>query len=210
MSLFDSVDTRSIRVRTYRIAAPPHDEEFTRSQGLGTEGTAELEELVGSYGASALLRDVRDGPFKVKSRLKRAATRFSDGTFGVFYSTLEVETASAEVEHWLPGRFEAPHTSKRTLHYALYSCDFAGTAKDLRPSEKQFPNLTSDDYQFCQKLGAEAKSAGLGAFLAPSARRAGGTNLPVFDRNALSLPETEARIECTLDPSTGTVSTRYT
>ena len=167
-----------------------------------------MEELVGSHGASALLRSVRDGPFRIRSRLKRRATRFSDGSFGVFYSSPEVETATAEFEHWLPERFEAPLSRPRTLHFARYSCDFAGTTKDLRPCKEQYPELISEDYRFCQQLGAEATSTSLDGFLAPSARRTRGTNLPVLNRDALSLPEIEARMASTLDPATGVVSTR--
>ena len=210
MSLFDSVETCHTRVRTYRIAEHRPEEEFWRSQQFDSEEVAEMEELVSSHGTSLLLQELRDGPFIIRSRLKRRETRFSDGSFGVFYSSPEVETANAEVEYWIPGKFEAPLARPRTLHYVRFSCEFTGTTKDLRPSETRCPKLTSEDYRFCQQLGVEANSNGLDGFLTPSARRTEGTNLPVFNRDALSLPVLEARMEFTLDPSTGAVTTRDT
>ena len=209
MSLFDSIDTRRTRVRTYRIAEFRPEVEFLESQSFDSEGVIEMEELVSSHGTPYLLHQLRDAPFRPRSRLSPAGgTRFSDGSFPVFYSALEAETAKAEVKHWFPKRFEVPLSRPRTLHYVRFLCEFSGTTKDLRADKTQYPELTSEDYRFCQGLGSKAVAADLDGFLTPSARRENGTNLPVFKRNALDLPTIEARMAITLDPSTGVVSTR--
>ena len=73
----------------------------------------------------------------------------------------------------------------------------------------KWPRLTHDsDYRFCNELGAEAVKSDLDGLLAPSARKAAGTNLPVFRRRAIDRPVVQARVAVTLDPSTGDVSTR--
>ena len=69
-----------------------------------------------------------------------------------------------------------------------------------------WPDLTHDsDYRFCNDLGTEAAASGLDGLLTPSARRANGTNLPVFRRRAVSNPVVQAVVAMTLDPSSGEV-----
>ncbi len=48
--------------------------------------------------------------------------------------------------------------------------------------------IHGNDYTFCNRLGAEAVSQDLDGLLAPSVRKPGGTNVPVFSRRALSNP----------------------
>lgn len=208
MSLFDSVETQCIRARTYRIVEYRPEEEFRRLQELDSKANDEMKELLESRGTLHLLRELRDGPFRIRSRLSRRQTRFSDGSFGVFYSSPEVETAKAEAKHWFPSRFDAPIFRPRTLHYVRFYCEFTGLTKDLRIGEIQCPELTSDDYRCCQHLGVKANSTSLDGYLAPSARRTQGTNLPVFNRDALDLPTIDVRMEFTFDPSTGAVTTK--
>lgn len=207
MSLFDSVDTCHTRIRTYRIAEYRGDEEFLDAQAFDSDAAIEMVAFVGSHGTSYLLHQLRDAPFRHTSRLnKTRGTRFSDGSFPVFYSALEVETAEAEIKHWFPKRFEVPLSGRRTVFYVRFFCEFAGMTKDLRSGSTTQPELTAEDYRFCQQLGAKAVAANLDGFLTPSARKADGTNVPVFNREALDLPAIEARVAVTLDSSTGVVS----
>ena len=115
------------------------------------------------------------------------ASRFSDGSFPVFYSALEIDTARAEAHHWFRQFVDKPN-GERIARYARFACDFEGTVMDLRPMQPQegWEDLTSDaDYGFCNRLGAEARED-VDGFFAPSVRHAGGTNVPVFRRSALS------------------------
>lgn len=157
------------------------DEEFLQEEGADTEKVSDMMKLLASTGATDSMEELCDDPFKPKRRLygtRYAKTRFSDGSFPVFYSSPEAWTAEAEV----------------------------GSVKDLRPMQTEWQGLTHDgDYLFCNRLGAEAKTAGLDGLLAPSARRAGGTNVPVFARRAISNPGDPALVAMTCDPSTGEV-----
>jgi RES domain len=134
-----------------------------------------------------------DAPFAPKPQLaarRITATRFSDGSLRVFYSSLEPETAELEVLHWYAGA--ALGSTGRVAYYDRLGCRFRGSAIDVRPKVGEWPFLTGDGeeaYASCQALAREAVTLDLGGFLTPSARRASGTNVPVFRREAVSDPE---------------------
>jgi hypothetical protein len=76
-----------------------------------------------------------------------------------------------------------------------------------------WPELVDVDeakaYPFCQRLGREAHEAGIAGFLTPSARRVGGTNVPVFSRPALTNPRVRALAAFEIDPVAGTVEMKW-
>ena len=130
-----------------------------------------------------------DAPFRIDSRYRPHPTRFTDGTWRVFYSALEPETVENEVAHWCRKEFQSQPPALRRFHYKHLQCRLDGQAFDVRPRLKNWSFLTGDNtYPECQALAAEAKSRGVDAILCPSARRPGGTTAPVFERRALSDP----------------------
>lgn len=146
-------------------------------------------------------------PFKKKPWLDRersSQTRFSDGSYAVFYSTLEVKTAEAELCHWVPKVFGNP-TKPRTRYYACFSCEFRGAVMDLRPVHIDYPDLTAEDYGFCNTLGAEAIELGLNALLSPSAREFDGTCVPVFSENSINNATVLRDVAVTYYPATNMV-----
>lgn len=207
MSLLAPIKTCNFRAPVFRLASGRSIEDFIREEGYDSTSAAELMELVEPTATRDLERALLDAPFKPRPRLRRAgdSSRFSDGSFSVFYAALEADTAEAEIRYWRSKRSTHP----RTAYYTRFVCDFSGQTKDLRPMRAKWPELTHDsDYRFCNALGAEAKVSGLDGLLTPSARRDTGTNLPVFRRQAIDNPVVEAHVAVTLDPSTGDVSTR--
>lgn len=207
--MLESIPTQSVRIEVFRLASYRGDEEFLQEEGASAERISEMMELLASTGTTDSLEELCDDPFKPKRRLygtKYAKTRFSDGSFPVFYSSLEARTAEAEVRYWFPKKFAGKPTRRRTALYSRFTCDFHGSVKDLRPMQIEWQRLTHDsDYQLCNRLGTEAKTTGLDGLLAPSARRAGGTNVPVFARRAISNPGDHALVAMIYDPSTGEV-----
>lgn len=166
----------------------------------GADITADLVE----FGYALNDRELLDTPFRQKR--KRQPTRFSGGSFPVFYSSLDSETAEAEIRHWAP-RFMGRPERPRTAYYCRFRCTFKGVEKDLRPQIGTWPNLTHDsDYTFCNQLGAEAVELGLDGLTTWSARRAQGVNVPVFSRRSLSNPKTVRLVTVTYNPATGSVS----
>lgn len=206
--MLESIPTITLRRRVFRLANQKSLSEFLLEQGIDERGAREIRVLLQSRGVGDPLEELCDAPFRTKPRLRKLGrvTRFSDGSFPVFYASLEAETAEAEIQHWFP-IFAGRPTQRRTAYFSRFACDFDGATKDLRPKESKWPKLVHDsDYRFCNKLGAEAMQLGLDGLLTPSARRKTGTNLPVFTRDSISNPDDLVLRAVTYDPVTGKVS----
>ena len=205
--MLESIATKSLQTDVFRLATSLQDTDFLRAQGFDDENVNEMFDLLISRGISDKPEELCDGPFRPTQLHKgKFRTRFSDGSFPVFYSSLEPETAEAELKYWFP-KYAGQPTTVRTAFYSRFSCRFDGSIKDLRPMSEAWPDLTHDsDYGFCNGLGTEAVDSDLDGLLTPSARRLNGTNLPVFKRRAISNPVVHALVAMTLDPSSGEVA----
>lgn len=205
--MLESISTKSLRTDVFRFANQKRYADHFRAQGFDDENVNEMFDLLASHGISDKPEDLCDGPFRPTQLQKgKLRSRFSDGSFPVFYSSLEPETAEDEVRYSFR-KYAGKPTSSRTAYYSRFSCRFDGSVKDLRPRQADWPDLTHDsDYGFCNGLGAEAEAADLDGLLTPSARRPNGTNLPVFRRRAVSNPVVHTVVAMTLDPSSGEVT----
>ena len=178
--------------RIYRFSNVIDFESMLGEMGLDAEDVDEILRFLGESGRGADGERLLDAPFAPKPQLearKIAATRFSDGSLRVFYSSLESETAELEVVHWYAA---AVGGSRRVAYYNRFRCQFRGSAADLRPRASDWPFLIDDGseaYARCQALAREGVELRIDGFHAPSARRAEGTNVPIFQRQALSEPE---------------------
>ena len=202
--MLEELPGQDSRRQVFRLAAVPPDSVFLAELGLDGQGAVELSELLEQRRRVSVLEEICDAPFRRKRRL-RIQTRFSDGSFPVFYSSLDAATAEAEVRHWLPTIVGQPGRP-RTAHYKQFSCVFEGIEKDLRSKIDEWPDLVArSDYTFCNQLGAEARTLKIDGLVTPSARHK-GTNLPIFTRGSISGPNVEADVALTYDPSTGDVA----
>lgn len=121
------------------------------------------------------------------------ASRFSDGSFGVWYGCDSVETAVFEsAYHWYRGLlcdagFERePAIGKRKL----YSVACNAALLDFRPViHNKYPDLIhKTDYTFAQSTGARIHREGHPGLLTASARHQDGENYVVFNPAVLSNP----------------------
>ena len=196
--MLEEVQSQTIRHRVFRFAALPKMEEFLAELDLDPQSNDELRELLTDRGHLTNMDELCDGPFRLKRKF-RNRTRFSDGSFPVFYSSLEVSTAEAEVRHWFP-QYSGQPRLPRTGYYQRFSCTFDGVEKDLRPKIDEWPDLVHPtDYIFCNQLGAEAKSLNIDGLATWSARHE-GTNVPIFERRAIDNPNSEGVIALTYYP----------
>ena len=177
--------------------------------GLDASEADEMIQLLKSHGLAAAPDEVLDAPFSDKPFVPDA-TRFSDGSIRIFYSALEFETAEAEVWYWFVKPVLAGAApKKRVIYYRRAECRFSGKVKDLRGSIAAMPFLIDDNsYDQCNTVGNEAFVAALDGILTTSARRAAGTNLPVFVRASLSNPQLGEYRAFECDSTTGTVTVR--
>ena len=207
--MLEEVPERTEQIELIRLAVLANFSEFSHEQGLNEKGVDEARQFLDSRGVKTRPKDIVDSTFKPKPQLAktRYATRFSDGSFPVLYGALEAHTAEAETQYWFSKRFVGKPTHARMTWYMRFTYHFNGIVKDLRPKQTEWPNLTHDnDYQFCNRLGTEAVATDLDGLLAPSVRNEGGTNLPVFARQAVNSFSEGEFIAITYHPKTGEMS----
>ena len=110
-------------------------------------------------------------------------SRFSDGSFGVYYAGESLATAIAESrfhrERFLSYSSEPPIRLQMRTYYARISGDF----HDLRGAQKSHPEWFNPDptrYAASQALGAALKAGGSNGLVYRSVRRPAGECLAVF------------------------------
>ncbi len=195
---------RRVVFRWSRVSSD--DDRFLADLNLDTDGRVELLNLLSGRISQSPIDELLDGPFRPKRKL-RNKTRFSDGSYTVFYSALEVRTAEAEVAFWFGKVYVGTPKSSRTAYYQGFRCVFEGIEKDLRSRAREWPDLVHDsDYSFCNQLGTEARARGIDGLVVPSARQEGGANMPIFVRGALSDPNLEEVVAVTYSLDTNDVT----
>ncbi|MFO7324259.1 MAG: RES family NAD+ phosphorylase [Pseudomonadota bacterium] len=116
--------------------------------------------------AAARLHYLLATPFRYPPRFPGGSRFRSPTDPGVFYGAAEVRTACAELGYWR-WRFlmDSPAlASLAPVPHTLFACRVAGRTIDLRapPFDAQAALWTApDDYLPCQRLGAQAREAGI-------------------------------------------------
>lgn len=138
-------------------------------------------------------------------------SRYSNGTFGVWYGAATLETSVREtVYHFrkntlavaIAANSSKPIVQERRVH--LVRC--SGLLIDLRTlARKDADLLDPDDYTACQLLGAELKHAGMPGIITLSARHADMEIIGVFTPEVLSDPRIVCYLTYMLFPDTGKV-----
>ncbi len=185
--MLESLDRNRRSCYVHRLANLTHIGRFAAKKGLSIEAIVEVIRHSPDETARSLLTD----PFKRKPKLDNrygTRTRFSDGSWPVFYSALEEETAKAEGLYHYARKAAGDSEARRAVNYSIMRCKFEGDVIDLIPQHNDWPGLTSEELDFCVALGREAHLMGLGAFLAPSARHPEGTTVPAFSADNLTEP----------------------
>ena len=122
--------------------------------------------------------------------------RFSDGTFGVFYSSLDKETRWLERAYWFLKKAESEFGSEPKIleleeHRKLFLTDLSISSELnllnwVRNSDDIQQKLTDPiDYQFCQKVGQEAKNQNVAAIRSESVRKKSGININILDSKSI-------------------------
>jgi hypothetical protein len=203
------IERESFSRATFRYASQEEDRNILQEMGMDPENAEEMLVFLLARNKTGSLKSLLDKPFELKFQLAPEPTRFSDGTIPVFYSALEPETAEVETFAWYAKYALRNASQERTAYYQRIACDFQGDVKDLRPHLQTLPCLIQDEaegYPDCNRIGIEAFGEGIYGLLTPSARKLEGTCLPVFRREALSNPQSQALVAFKFDPSSGKTS----
>lgn len=121
------------------------------------------------------------------THLNPEGSRFSDGSYGVFYCARDADTAIAETVYHSARFMAATHERAMRLQMRLYSVKASGRVADLRKLADAEPALFDpDDYRHAQALGRNLRGQGCEGIAYPSVRRPKGQCLAAFRPRLLS------------------------
>jgi hypothetical protein len=114
-------------------------------------------------------------------------SRFSDGSYGVYYGADSIATAIAETRYHRERFLAATNEEDLEITVRVYVNRMRQPLLDLS-GEEHAVLLNPDDYTAPQKAGAGWRAEGVWGLVFPSVRRQGGGCVAVFRPPALTLP----------------------
>ena len=131
------------------------------------------------------------------------ASRYSDGSFGVWYGADTLETSVREsAYHWVRGFLadagfdQLPVVGERQV----YAVACRAALLDLRPAASAAPRLLHpSDYALPREVASRLRREGYPGLLAPSVRHAAGQTYAVFNPAVLSHPRPHTPLTYRLD-----------
>jgi hypothetical protein len=121
------------------------------------------------------------------THLNPAGSRFSDGSYGVFYAANDLDTAIAETAHRRERFMRATGQPRMELDMRVYLVDLMAALHDLRGRRNEYPLVyRDDDYAAGQHLAATLRKDGANGIAYDSLRRRSGECAAVFRPRLLS------------------------
>ena len=116
------------------------------------------------------------------THLNPEGSRFSDGTYGVYYAAREKETAIAERAYHTARFLARTREPAGEFDMRTYVARIDGEMVDLRgaPARGHAALLAPDDYAASQAFGRARRAEGAGGIVYESVRRPGGQCAAVF------------------------------
>jgi hypothetical protein len=115
------------------------------------------------------------------THLNKQGSRFSDGSYGVFYCAKKRDTAIAETRYHQSRFMQATSEPPMRLQMRLYAVEAKGRVVDLRKASIAEPKLLDpDSYAWSQGIGKVLRAEGVLGIIYPSVRHAGGQCLAAF------------------------------
>lgn len=109
------------------------------------------------------------------THLNPQGSRFSDGTYGVFYCAHDRVTAIEETSYHQALFMGATQEAPMRLQMRLYSVEAKGEVIDLRAASTENPRIVDpNDYSHPQSIGRKLRNEGEAGILYPSVRHEGG------------------------------------
>jgi hypothetical protein len=145
-------------------------------------------------------RSIIDYPFKNEPYL---FTRFGDGTYGIWYGSLEMKTTVFETcFHMIKAERAVEGLDEMIVRErAVYRVKCSAILIDLRGKQNSFPKLVADTCGFTQQIGQRINHEGHPGLLASSSRYK-GTNIAIFNPDVLSDPRLHCYLTYYFDPLT--------
>jgi len=121
------------------------------------------------------------------THLNPAGSRFSDGSYGIYYAARAVETAIAERTYHHARFLRASSEQPMEVDMRCYLADIDSDLVDLRGEEARRPELfLPDSYAYSQIFGREQRAAGANGIVWNSVRHADGQCVGLFKPRSVS------------------------
>jgi len=137
------------------------------------------------------------------------ATRYSDGSYPVWYGCLAFKTSVYEtVHHMITAEqdIEGLDTVGEIVRErVVYKVHCKSVLVDISHKAKQYPMLVSDDYQLTQAVGKRLYQEGHPGLLSPSAR-CQGVNVNIFNQRILAQPVLFRQLTYRYQPASNTMT----
>jgi RES domain len=131
------------------------------------------------------------------THVNRRGSRFSDGTYGVYYAAAEMETAIAETTHHFERFARDSNDPPRMEDMRVLLGPAAGELEDVAalPEPHRVQVLAPEDYTASRAFAKTHRDAGALGIVYPSVRLDGGTCLGAFRPRAVGLPRQERHLK---------------
>jgi hypothetical protein len=121
------------------------------------------------------------------THLNPEGSRFSDGTYGVYYAGESFDTALAEVAHHRAVFLARTSEPPMEIDLRTYVARIGGRLHDIRGAQRQFADAyAKDDYAASQALGRRLRAEGSAGIVYDSVRRQGGQCVAAFRPKLIS------------------------
>lgn len=115
------------------------------------------------------------------THLNPEGDRFTDGTYGVFYASLTIETAIAETRHHRVRFLQATDEPAQEIDMRVYAVDLDAKLHDIRAMRDSHPALYHPiSYAVSQELAGLLRAEGSNGIVYQSVRDEGGECVGVF------------------------------
>ncbi|WP_292938386.1 RES family NAD+ phosphorylase [Noviherbaspirillum sp.] len=120
------------------------------------------------------------------THLNPSGSRFSDGSYGVFYAARDKEAAIAETRYHQARFLAATKEAAIQLQMRVYHVEVSGRLHDLRALDANDPVYHPDSYAAAQSVGRQLRMQGSPGLSYRSVRREGSECVAVFRTTAVS------------------------
>ena len=146
---------------------------------VGAIGLVPPQDRIAGPGTAAIMASF--------THLNPDGSRFSDGTYGVFYAARDLDTAIAETKYHRERFMSATGQGHMDLDMRVYLVDLDGDLHDLRGQSDSLPLVYHEsDYTAGRHLARTLREAGSNGIAYDSVRRTGGECVAVFRPPLLS------------------------
>lgn len=176
ISLFEDVTHPSDLEAVYAIEAMTNDR---LREEVGDLALVPPEDRVSGLGTSVIMAAF--------THLNPDGSRFSDGSFGLFYAAREIETAIAETSHHRARFMALTREPAQELDMRVYAVNLDAELHDIRNLRETQPDLYApDSYVAGQVRAIELRSQGSDGIAYQSVRHSGGECAAVFHPRLLT------------------------